>query len=340
MTDAVPLVSVCIANYNGMGFIDACIESVRAQDCGFPVEILIHDDASTDGSAQHIREHHPDVTLIESSENVGFCIANNRMAAAARGKYLLLLNNDAELFPDALRTLHEEAVTLGRPAILGLPQYDHATGALIDIGSLLDPFLNPVPNLDPARQEVGMVIGACLWLSKPLWQELGSFPEWFDSIGEDLYLCCRARLTGHPVRALGESGYHHHVGQSFGGGKITVGGHLVSTRRRRALTERNKSFVMILTYPAPIFQFLLPLHLIMLAVEGALLSLVKHDLSLWRDIYLACLKTLWRKRAHLTAERRIIQMNLHGTAIEFFSVFNWLPHKLRMLWRHGLPEIR
>ena len=50
-----PVVSICIANYNGIDLIDACIESVRAQDCRFAYEIIVHDDASGDGSAAHIR---------------------------------------------------------------------------------------------------------------------------------------------------------------------------------------------------------------------------------------------------------------------------------------------
>jgi glycosyltransferase involved in cell wall biosynthesis len=50
-----PRVSVCIANYNGAGIIADCIRSVLERDCDFPVEIIVHDDASTDGSAQHAR---------------------------------------------------------------------------------------------------------------------------------------------------------------------------------------------------------------------------------------------------------------------------------------------
>ena len=92
--------------------IRACIESVRGQDCRFPVEIIIHDDASTDGSVAHIRNQHPVVTVIESADNVGFCTANNRMTTVASGDYLLLLNNDATLFPDALGTLMSEAKRL------------------------------------------------------------------------------------------------------------------------------------------------------------------------------------------------------------------------------------
>ena len=70
-------VSVCIAHYLGIELIDACIESVRAQADGVEVEIVVHDDASPDGSAAHIRQRHPDVKLIASAENVGFCAANN-----------------------------------------------------------------------------------------------------------------------------------------------------------------------------------------------------------------------------------------------------------------------
>ena len=214
-----PVVSICIANYNGSSIIAGCIESVLAQDCDFPIEILVHDDASTDESAELVVHDYPSVRLIRSNSNVGFCVANNRMVAEARGTYILLLNNDAELYPDALRVLLDEAKAVGKPTILSLPQHDYLTGNLIDRGCLLDPFFNPVPNLDPQRREVAMVIGACFWLPKTLWEELGGFPEWFGSIGEDLYLCCRARLACYPVRALGVSGYRHCVGRSFGGGK-------------------------------------------------------------------------------------------------------------------------
>jgi GT2 family glycosyltransferase len=138
-----PVCTVCIANYNGLDLIDACIQSVLKQDCSFPVEIIVHDDASTDDSVQYIRQHYPEVEIIESDQNVGFCISNNRMVNVAKGKYILLLNNDAALFPDALRTLHETATHMTEAAILGLPQYDASPGELIDIASRFDLSLNP-----------------------------------------------------------------------------------------------------------------------------------------------------------------------------------------------------
>jgi GT2 family glycosyltransferase len=333
-----PTVSVCIANYNGLGLIDGCIASVLAQDCGFPVEIIVHDDASTDGSAQYIRDKYPFVRLIESIENVGFCVANNRMAAVASGDYLLLLNNDAELYSDALATLFTAAQEIGPPAILSLPQYDFDTGELIDIGCLLDPFLNPVANRNRDRNEVGMVIGACLWIPKVLWDELGGFPEWFGSIGEDLYLCCRARLAGYAVLALPVSGYRHWQGKSFGGNRV-AGNRLSTTYRRRSMSERNKSFVMILIYSAPLLQLLLPLHLALLLLEGLMLTVFKRDWRTFLDIYFACLQSLWQERARLSRLRREIQADRKISVWEFIAPFSWVPHKLRLLLRHGLPQI-
>jgi GT2 family glycosyltransferase len=334
-----PIVSICIANYNGIDMIDGCIESVRSQDCGFAFEIIVHDDASSDGSADHIRERHPDVLLIESPENVGFCVANNRMAAAASGKYLLLLNNDAELFPDALRCLHREAQRKRDHAILGLPQFDFDTGKLIDRGCILDPFFNPVPNLAADRTEVAMVIGACLWVPKRLWDQLGGFPEWFGSIAEDLFLCCHARLAGYSVRILPVSGFRHRYGMSFGGGKVRNGG-LVTTRRRRALSERNKSRVMLACQPAPLLLLQFPAHIVSIIIEGLLLSTLKKDFTLWQDIYAPLLPALWRDSYSLKATRREVQSSRRISTRAWLAAFTWVPWKLRMLFRYGVPTVR
>lgn len=339
MTSTSPLVSVCIANYNGMEVIDDCLRSVLEQEGHIWVEILVHDDASSDGSAAYIRDRYPDVKLIESPNNVGFCIANNRLAAAARGKYLLLLNNDAALYPDALQTLLSEAGRLNQPAILGLPQFDAASGKLVDIGSLFDPFLNPVPNLNPLRRDVGMLIGACLWIPKELWEELEGFPEWFGSIAEDMYLCCRARLAGYAVRALAVSGYRHWQGRSFGGNRV-VDNHLATTFQRRALSERNKTFVMALTCPMPQFFLIFPLHLVLIMLEGVIVAALKRDAAVWQTIYAPIVPALWRERGRLARLRRDIQRTRHINFREWLAVFVVFPYKIVMLLKYGLPEIR
>lgn len=333
-----PRVSVCIANYNGSGMITGCIESVLSQECAFGIEILVHDDASTDDSAESVERDYPSVRLIRSPDNVGFCVANNRMVAVARGEYVLLLNNDAELFPDALHQLMVLSESLERQAILGLPQYDYSSGEVIDRGCLLDPFFNPVPNLDPERRDVAMVIGACLWIPKSLWEELGGFPEWFGSIAEDLYLCCRARLAGRQVLVSGESGYRHRVGQSFGGGKAQAG-QMVTTYRRRSLSERNKTYVMVTCSPDWLLPIMLPLHFMVLLIEGGVLSLCQRRLRPLVDIYLPVVVACWREWKGLWRVHQEILVARQSGWRTFFSNFCLLPYKLGMLVRHGLPTL-
>jgi GT2 family glycosyltransferase len=334
-----PVVSVCIANYNGMGLIDECIASVRAQDCNIAIEIIVHDDASSDGSVEHIQRNYPDVHLIASDENVGFCVANNRMAAVAQGELLLLLNNDAALFPDALRTLYESSIKIEKPAILGLPQYDYETGALIDRGCLLDPFLNPVPNLDPTRREVAMVIGACFWIPRVLWEELGGFPEWFGSIAEDMYLCCYARLVGYQVMVMGQSGYRHRVGASFGGGKVLINKKLSSAFVRRALSERNKTFTMAICYPFSILIWLLLIHLALIHIEGLLLTLIRGDQKIWTIIYAPLLPALWSQRKRVISLRHAVHSRRKISLRTWLAMFRCTLWKFNLLVRHGLPKL-
>jgi GT2 family glycosyltransferase len=336
---SLPVCSICIANYNGQDVIVSCIESVIKQKFGYPFEIIVHDDASTDNSVKIIRDKYPEAVFIESTENVGFCISNNRMAAKAKGKYLLFLNNDACLFPDALDKLYSFSESLKEPAITGLPQYDMETGELIDRGSLFDIFLNPVPNRNADVTDVGMIMGACLWLPKGMWEELGGFPEWFQTLAEDMYLCCLARLSGYSVKVLPESGFNHWVGKTLGGGKVDAG-RLVTSMKRRALSERNKTFVMALTYPPPFFHVIFPLHLFLLLIEGLTLSLIKSDFRLFGRIYLPAVGAFFSEYARLAELRKKIQAKREIGLKGFLSVFLPLPYKLRMLFKHGLPEVK
>jgi GT2 family glycosyltransferase len=333
-----PLCSICIANFNGENLLVDCIESVLAQQGEISVEILVHDDASTDASVTLLRERYPEVILIESTENVGFCIANNRLAERARGRYLLLLNNDAALAPDALATLLECANQQHPQGILTLPQYDWLSGDLVDRGCLLDPFYNPVPNLDAARTNVAMVIGACLWIPRALWQELGGFPEWFESIAEDMYLCCRARLAGYPVAVTTKSKYRHRQGNTFGGNR-PINGRLTSTYRRRRLSERNKTFVMAICTPTPWVWLLLPLHLLALTAEGLLLTLGRRDIRIWREIYLHAFSSLARQWTTLHRRRIEVQVSRVATSEHYSRGFTASPRKIRLLYRHGMPNV-
>lgn len=333
-----PLVSVCIAHYKGPELIAACLDSVLAQACDFEVEIIVHDDASPDDSVAFLRKRYPLVELLVGKENAGFCVANNRMVARARGKYVLLLNNDAALFPDALATLAAAAAQQDPPGILTLPQYDWESGELVDRGCLLDPFYNPVPNLDPQRRDVAMVIGACLWIERILWERLGGFPEWFESIGEDLYLCCAARLAGLPVQSLQESGYRHRQGGSFGGNK-PHNGRLLTTYRRRRFSERNKTFALVVMTPTPVMWPLLLIHVVALITEGLLFSLLRRDLRVCNHIYLNVLRELAARFPHILRERRRYQTFRALPLSRYIERFSLKPQKVTILCRYGLPKL-
>jgi GT2 family glycosyltransferase len=332
-----PEVSVCIANYNGEQMLADCIDSILAQADAGSIEIIVHDDASTDGSVALLRSRYPQVEVLASESNVGFCVSNNRMVAAARGEFVLLLNNDAALFPDAIATLRE-AARANPSAILTLPQFDWTSGDLVDRGCLLDPFYNPVPNLDPFRRDVAYVIGACLWIPRSLWNELGGFPEWMGSIGEDMYLSCQARLRGHAVNATRDSGYRHWQGRSFGGNRVDRG-RLQSTYQRRALSERNKTFVLFVMTPGVIVWPMLAAHLVALVIEGLLLAALRRDGSLWMRIYWPAIKAPLLQRTLLRAHRAREQAARKIELRQFLSTSRWLPRKLYLLGRHGLPRV-
>ena len=339
VAESEPVISVCVANYNGSDVLAQCLESVFSQQPGVLVEVLVHDDASQDNSLEIIRSQFSEVQLIASEENVGFCAANNRMVDRARGDYILLLNNDAWLADNALATFLQAAAR-DKPGdgVYTLPQFAADNGQLLDCGMFMDMFANPMAATECREQPVAMVMGACLWVSRGLWDKCGGFPEWFGSMAEDMYLCHYARLMGHNVVSLPDSGYFHRVGHSFGGGKVVASG-LATTFKRRRLSERNKLYVMFLFYPLPALLLILPVHLAGLFVEGLLLACLKTDYHVFTRIYGYALWQFLCNFPDLVRRRRAIQARKAIGLKKYFSVYRWIPHKLRMLIKHGIPKL-
>lgn len=315
-----------------------CLESVFAQSVVSEIEVIVHDDASTDDSVSLLRERYPQVELLVSPENVGFCVSNNRMVAHARSEYILLLNNDAALCPGALESLIHAARTSDRPGILTLPQYDWESGVLVDRGCLLDPFCNPIPNLDPTQGQVAYVIGACMFLPRVVWSDLGGLPEWFGSIAEDMYLCGLARLRGVPVTALTVSGYRHRQGMTFGGNRAERG--INTSLRRRRLSERNKTRSLMILTPSLLMWPLLCFHLLALTLEGAALSVWRGDATLLRNVYGPAIMTPVREWAILRQHRSDVQATRTISITQWFSTVRWQFRKAVMLVRYGVPNVQ
>ncbi len=105
-----PFVSILIVNYNGRHLLEDCLVSVFENE--YPqksYEVILVDNDSQDESTHYVKEHFPQIKLIESQENLGFAGGNNLALNYARGEYIVLLNNDTKVDKNWLSTLVETA---------------------------------------------------------------------------------------------------------------------------------------------------------------------------------------------------------------------------------------
>jgi GT2 family glycosyltransferase len=114
-----PVVSVCIVNWNCRDLLRNCLRSLHLRRQRLRLEVIVVDNASTDGAADMVEREFPHVRIIRNTENAGFARGNNQAAAIARGRYLFFLNNDTIVPPSALRMLVEHARTQPRLGLLG-----------------------------------------------------------------------------------------------------------------------------------------------------------------------------------------------------------------------------
>jgi N-acetylglucosaminyl-diphospho-decaprenol L-rhamnosyltransferase len=214
-----PVLSVLIVCYNARGFMDECLASVRQHaDC--PYEILVVDNASTDGVADYLREAHPDVRLIESEVNAGFTGGNNLGAHHARGEVLLLLNADtrieSSLAPCVQQILDDPQIgavgcrlQYGDGRLQGSVGYDHTptrvvlswTG-LARVGWMPAIFRRQETSPEfyaRCQPSVDWVSGACLFTRTELWHRLGGLDERFFIYVEEVEYCKRVRQAGYRV---------------------------------------------------------------------------------------------------------------------------------------------
>lgn len=334
-----PAISVCIANYNGEDLLDECVQSVLSQDFPHGVEILVHDDASTDGSLRLLAERYPDVVVIASDANVGYCVSNNRLAARAAGEYLLLLNNDASLRPGALQALFNAGIGRASPFALTLPQFDRAGGELVDRGVRLDLFHVPFANHDADCTRIAYVQGACLFMRRDDWGQLGGFPAWMQSNAEDAFLCARVRLRGGALAVVDGSGYDHAQGSSFGGNR-PGDAQPITTYRRRYLSERNRAGMVLACTPTPVAWLLYAVQLLLLLLEGVAVTTLKFDAKVWSAIYWPAVRDSLGMLRQIRASRVEAQRGRRIGLWSYLRILHPLPHKLTYLFSSGLPRLR
>jgi len=117
-------VSIIIVNWNARDYLMQCLASLSGDVCRYPMEIIVVDNASTDGSPECVTRQYPWVNLIRNAENMGFAKANNIGVSVSTGKYLCFVNSDVTVLPGCINSLveyceeHPEAGMVG-PRIIG-----------------------------------------------------------------------------------------------------------------------------------------------------------------------------------------------------------------------------
>jgi N-acetylglucosaminyl-diphospho-decaprenol L-rhamnosyltransferase len=212
-----PNVSVIVANWNTSNLLADCLNSVLQTTGRLDVEIIVVDNASTDGSVAIVRRQFPFVTVIANSKNVGFARANNQGAAASHGRYLLLLNSDARLLPDSLQSLVDTLKARPSVGLIGAQlrnpdgsfqaSYSQFPGLwqefliLSSLGRHLYgrwyPSFGPQEGQGP--QIVDYVEGACMLLRREAYQAVGGLDEAYFMYAEDVELCYALKEKGWQV---------------------------------------------------------------------------------------------------------------------------------------------
>jgi GT2 family glycosyltransferase len=226
-----PRLSVVVPLYNCLPLTQAMLASLQATlPAGLTYEIILIDDGSTDGTRAWLHEFAalatPPFRVLLNERNLGFAATNNRAAALACGEFLALLNNDLVLLPGWLEPMLAAHQSLAsRAGLIGNVQLDAHTGAVDHAGLDLTPAAKPVhvrhlpPRLSRRLQPVRpmpAVTGACVLLSRALWQQLGGFDEGYINGGEDIDLCYRARAAGRINAVALDSIVRHHVSSAPG----------------------------------------------------------------------------------------------------------------------------
>lgn len=218
---ATPTLSIVIVNFNTRELLKACLRSVEASRTARPWELFVVDNASADGSADMVAAEFPWANLIRSESNRGYAYANNLGLRRAAGSYLLLLNPDTVLPPDALQQMvdymdaHPEAGIAGPKLVRqdgsldlacrrSFPSPEVSFYRMLGLSKLFPRSSRfgryNLTYLDPDRPaEVDSVVGAFMIVRSEAVSQVGMLDESFFMYGEDLDWAFRIKSRGWKV---------------------------------------------------------------------------------------------------------------------------------------------
>jgi len=228
--------SIIIVNWNTRQLLDGCLASIYGETKNINFEIFVVDNASSDGSAEMIKEKYPAINLIINKKNCGFAAANNQAIKEAQGKYILILNSDTIILDGALNKLLDVLRSRPEVGILGAKTLNKdrtiQKTARRDPTLLTQLFLPSkikklFQNWRPFKEYyfddfdyeketfVPQLQGSFLLVKKEVFDKIGPFDEKFFIWFEEVDFCLRARKTGYKILYSPAGSIVHYGGESF-----------------------------------------------------------------------------------------------------------------------------
>jgi GT2 family glycosyltransferase len=232
-----PTVSIVIVTWNGKKYALECLDSLRELGGVIGIEVVVVDNASTDGTPQAIREHYPEVKLIQNEANLGFAKANNIGIAATRGDYVCLVNSDVVVPPGCLEKMVDFMKANPDIGLLG-PKMLSPTGGVGQSVNRLPTVWNYlcfalglhslVPNSKlfggflmagygyNKTEDVEVLTGWFWMVPRRALEQVGGLDERFFMYGEDLDWCYRFLKAGWRVVFFADAEALHYGAASSG----------------------------------------------------------------------------------------------------------------------------
>ena len=266
--------SIVIVNWNTKDLLMACLDSLSKQQITYKTEIIVVDNASSDGSAEIVNKNYQHVKLIRNDMNLGFGKANNIGMKQSHGRYICLLNSDVVVLPGCIESLikfmdQNKSIGISSPKILSPDMIMQSTCRKLpslwnNICETL--YLNrlfPKSNLlsgehmtffDHATiSKVEGLAGCCLMIRKAALDQAGLFDERFFIYFEETDLCKRFRLAGWDIVYFPDAAIiHHHAGSSS---KDPVRFNIEFIKSQMQYWKKNHSKAAVI-----IFMFILLIH--------------------------------------------------------------------------------
>ncbi len=244
-------VSAIIVNWNGKDVLVDCIKSLLEQD--YPeLEIIVSDNGSTDGSNEYVRKHFPTVRLLENGSNLGFGGAVNRGLSAARGDYLIFLNNDLYLRQDSISEL-AGLLDLDRRYGAAVPKilYYEKRDTVNSFGVQVNYTGIACPNLVDCRDTDSLALhetacGGIFMFRREIFETTGGFDQDLFLYHEDHDLSWQIRLLGEKIMVTPKAVIYHHYHFNKGTGKY----HSSEKNRLHILLKNMETKTLFLIFPA------------------------------------------------------------------------------------------